>query len=371
MKKHLGLFFTRGVSLGTWAQVGNLTRELAIYKRLLKRGYDVSFVTYGDKSDLEYSDSLGGINVVCNETGLSPEQYEASLNEIHGERFRDFSVIKTNQMFGADIALRAAQEFSKPFIARCGYLWSVNSAKENGVESEKAREADRVERLAFSSANMISLTTEAMKKDVLRRLPECENRIRVIPNYVDTDTFRPSTEFQRIPNQLIFIGRIAPEKNLVSLFEAIRTLDIRLVLIGDGPQKQELQAGFPDLQEKVTWLGNLPNRELPLHVNRSSVFVLPSLYEGHPKALIEAMACACPVIGCDSPGVRELIKHRITGLLCASDPDSIRLSIEQLLSETELASTLGSAARKFICDNFSLDEIEKLEMQLLSEAGDS
>ena len=369
MKKHLGLFFTKGVSLAMWAQVGNLTRELAIYKRLLKHGYEVSFVTYGDKSDLEYSDSLGGIRVVCNETGLSPEQYEDDLTEIHEQKFREFSVIKTNQMFGADIALRAAQKFSKPFVARCGYLWSVNSAKENGAESEKAREADRVERLAFSSAHRISLTTEAMKRDVLRRLPECESKIRIIPNYVDTETFRPSSECERIPNQIIFIGRIAPEKNLASLFKAISSLDVKLVLIGDGPQRKELETDFPELQHKLTWLGNLPNRELPLHINRSSIFVLPSLYEGHPKALIEAMACAVPVIGCDSPGVREIVKDLETGILCSSDSDSIRQSINRLMDDAGLASGLGAAARQFICDCFSLDKIEKLELQLLSEVG--
>lgn len=367
MKKHLGLFFTRGVSLGTWAQVGNLTRELAIYKRLIRHGYDVSFVTYGDKSDLEYTDSLQGINVLCNESGLEPERYENELAEIHAASFREFSVIKTNQMYGADMALNVARKFSKPFVARCGYLWSVNSAKEHGADSEKTREADRIERLAFSAADAICLTTEAMKQNVLRRLPECENKIRIIPNYVDTDTFKP-IECQKLRNQVIFVGRIAPEKNLASLFEAIRPLDARLVIIGDGPQRKELEERFPDLAQKIFWLGNLPNSELPLHISRSAIFALPSFYEGHPKALIEAMSCATPVIGCDSPGVREIIKHCDTGLLCPSDPENIRLSIEKLLNDVELASSLGSSARRFICDNFSLDKIEELEIHLLSEA---
>ncbi len=366
MKKHLGLFFTKGVSLGTWAQVGNLTRELAIYKRLVRRGWDVSFVTYGDASDHEYSESLEGINIVCNEEGISPEVYEAELVNIHGERFKEFSIIKTNQMYGADIALGVAKKFSRPFIARCGYLWSVNSAKENGSDSEKAIEADRVERQAFSEADAISLTTDAMKADVVRRLPQCESKIRIIPNYVDTSTFKPM-DCEKIRNQIIFVGRIAPEKNLSALFEAIRPLDVKLVIIGDGPQRKELEDRFPDLSDKVSWLGNLPNSELPLQINRSAIFALPSFYEGHPKALIEAMACGIAVIGCNSPGVREIIRHGQTGLLSDPDFESIRSAIEKLLNLTDLADILGGNASKYIQESFSLDEIERLEIKMLSE----
>lgn len=367
MKKHLGLFFTRGVSLGTWAQVGNLTRELAIYKRLVERGYEVSFVTYGDSSDLDFVQSLEGIKVICNDKGLSPEEYETGMIHIHKGRFREFTVIKTNQIFGADIALNVAKTFSKPFIARCGYLWSYNAAKEYGADSAEAQQADRIERLAFSEADAISVTTQAMKMNVAVRLPDCESRISIIPNYVDTDLFKPMG-CDRVSNQILFIGRIAPEKNLLSLFEAIRPLDVRLVIIGDGPQRKELESGFPDLKNKVSWLGNIPNMELPFHINRSAIYILPSLYEGHPKALIEAMACAVPVIGCNSPGIREIIRPLESGLLSEPDPQSLRSAIEHLITNQKLAQKLGNQAREFILESYSLDNVIKLEMQILPKA---
>ncbi len=368
MKKHVGLFFTRGVSLGTWAQVGNLTRELAIYERLVERGYEVSFVTYGDKTDLDYSDGLGGVKLLCNEGGLDPEEYEKRLISVHGNKFEQFSVIKTNQMYGADIALHIAKKLSRPFIARCGYLWSVNAAKEHGEASERSIEADRIERLAFSNADAISVTTEAMKRNVIGRLPDCNNKIRVIPNYVDTGAFR-SIECGKIPNQIIFVGRIAPEKNLVSLFEAIRGMDVRLVIIGDGPQKKELETKYADLGERIEWVGNLPNSELPAHINRSAIFVLPSLYEGHPKALIEAMSCETPVIGCDSPGVREIVSNMENGLLCGHASEQIRQALQLLLTDPELGKRLGSNARRFIVDNYALDKITEMEIQMLGHLG--
>ncbi|MDD3471566.1 MAG: glycosyltransferase family 4 protein [Syntrophaceae bacterium] len=366
MKKHLGLFFTRYVSLGTWSQVGNLTRELALYKRLVENGFDVSFVTYGDASDLQYSGVLGGIRVICNETGLSPQEYEVQMFKIHENKFRDFSAIKTNQMYGADLALNVAQKLAKPFVARCGYLWSVNTTKENGAKSEKSLEAHRVERIVFSEADVICLTTEEMKRNVLGRLPGCEGKIRIIPNYVETDRFKP-LKCRKEPKQIIFVGRIAPEKNLVSLFEAIRNLQVRLILIGDGPQREELAVRFSDLSDKVIWMGNLPNSELPFHLNSSSIFVLPSLYEGHPKALIEAMACQIPVIGCDSPGIREIIQNHKNGILCGHGHEEISRSIQYLLDHQDLANSLARNARNYVVDHYALDKIVEMECDMLDE----
>ncbi len=132
---------------------------------------------------------------------------------------------------------------------------------------------------------------------------------------------------------LIFVGRIAPEKNLSALLEAIQPLQVRLVLIGEGKIRPELQRRFPSLNGRISWEGNVPNSELPEYLNRAGLFILPSLYEGHPKALIEAMACGLPVIGADSPGIRELIRHGETGYLCGTEPESIRKAIQDLLDQ--------------------------------------
>ena len=95
--------------------------------------------------------------------------------------------------------------------------------------------------------------------------------------------------------------------------------------------------------------------------------MLPSLYEGHPKALLEAMACGVPVIAADSPGIREVIRHGETGYLCGTSPDAIRDAIEALRSDCALRGRLGVAARKYVVDHFSLDRIAELEYALLQE----
>jgi glycosyltransferase involved in cell wall biosynthesis len=363
---HLILFFTRGVSLRTWAMLGSLEREIALYLYLIEHGFDVSFVTYGDASDLEYAEQLKGIRILCNESGMSLEDYERSLVSLHGKAIADCHVVKTNQAYGAELALEAAQFFRKPFVARCGYMWSQNAAREYGQDSAAAIEARRVEEKVFLAADRVIVTTPAMRQDVLARVEAARSTIAIVPNYVDTHTFRPDIS-ERDPGTGLFVGRIAPEKNLAALLEAIRPLEANFILIGEGKLRPELQRKFGDLDGRVRWEGNVPNSKLPKYLNQSGFFALPSLYEGHPKALIEAMACETPVIGADSPGIRELISHGNTGLLCGTDPISIRGAIDLIVTSAELALRLGPNARRYVMENFSLEKIGAMELSLLQE----
>lgn len=367
MRTHLVLFFTRGVSLRTWSMMGMLEREIAIYKRLLRRGFEVSFLTYGNEADLAYSDQMDGIRILCNQTGLPPEVYEDTLGSLHRESLESCHIIKTNQIYGAELALSASRVFQKPLVARCGYMWSQNAAREHGPKSEAAIHAREVEERVFRGANRVVVTTPAMRSEVLQRIPDVVSKIAVIPNYVDTDVFRPYSEI-RDETTLIFVGRIAPEKNLSALLEAIQPLQMKLVLIGEGKIRPELQRRFPSLNGRISWEGNVPNSELPEYLNRAGLFILPSLYEGHPKALIEAMACGLPVIGADSPGIRELIRHGETGYICGTDTESIRKAIQDLLDSPALSAQMGHHARRFVMENYSLDRIAELELELLKEA---
>lgn len=369
MTVNLVLFFTRGVSLRTWAMMGMFDREVAIYQRLMEHGFRVSFITYGDASDLPYEEKLGGIRVLCNEQALPPEQYETDLVKIHAKELEDCHVIKTNQSNGAEFALDAARLFKKPLVARCGYMWSLNWQREFGYDSPEARHARTVEENVFQAADKVVVTTEAMRTDVLHRVPQAIDRIQVIPNYVDTDLFRPYNG-PKEPNSLIFVGRVAPEKNLDALLEAVSELPVSLTLIGEGRLRPALQRRFSDLDGRVTWEGNVPNSQLPDYFNRAEIFTLLSLYEGHPKTLIEAMACGLPAIGADSPGIREIVRHSDNGYLCGTDAKAIREAIRDLLENADLRAHLGRKAREFALENYSLNRILELERRVLLEAAE-
>lgn len=366
MSDHLILFFTRGISLRTWAMMGMLQRELAVYKLLIERGIAVSFITYGDARDLEYASELGGIEVLCNQWDLNHDDYAQRLTELHSGALSSATVIKTNQTYGSELALRAARLFDKPLIARCGYMWSNNAAREYGYDSPQAVLARETEETVFGAADRVVVTTPAMHADVLSRVAGAEPKTSVIPNYVDTDRFRPLQSVKE-SNSLIFVGRIAPEKNLASLLEAVAPLDATLTLIGEGRLRPELQTRFSSPDGKVKWEGNVPNHDLPVYMNKAQTFVLPSLYEGHPKALIEAMACGLAVIGADSQGIREIIRHEENGLLCGTDAAGLRQAIQRINGDAELRITMGENARHFVWANYALKRIIELEIAVIRQ----
>ncbi len=366
MSKGLVLFFTRGVSLRTWDMIGNLDREIALYHFLIDHGWKVSFITYGDSTDLSYADRLGEIGILCNERGLPVEDFESQLFSIHGKLIKTADVIKTNQTYGGELAVWTSRLLRKPLVARCGYMWSFNAAAENGEMSPAAIEARRVEEKVFEAADKVVVTTNEMRLNLWKRFPGIVNRVAVIPNYVDTNLFKP-TDREKRDDTLLFIGRIAPEKNLESLLNAIRPTRLKLIIVGEGKLRPALQEKFGDLNGRVIWEGNVPNSKLPEYINSASIFVLPSFYEGHPKALLEAMACGATVIAADSPGIKPLIRHCATGYLCGTDSDDIHAALNELMTRPKLRNELGRSARQYVIQNYSLDKIGKMELDLLDE----
>jgi glycosyltransferase involved in cell wall biosynthesis len=360
------LFFTRGLSLATWSEVGAFDREVALYRRLQRSGVKISFVTYGGRSDLELARRIPEIEVRCNRWGFGPKLYERLLPWLHAKVFRRCDVLKTNQTDGADVALSVALRWRKPLIARCGYLWSDFCERKRGLDSPEAARAREIERRVFSAATRVVVTTKTMARDLEHRLPEAAARVRVIPNYVDTESFRP-LEIGEPEVDLVFVGRFTPQKNLESLIDAVRPLDASLMIIGGGSKRVQWEREVGDLDGRLRWRGNVPNGEMPGLFARARAFVLPSHFEGHPKTLIEAMASGLPVIGADSPGIREIIRHGENGYLCGTRSDEIREAIRVVLGDSALRARLGGNARRFAVDEFALERVVPLELSLIDE----
>ena len=235
-----------------------------------------------------------------------------------------------------------------------------------GVDSPEAVHAREIEEHVFKNAHRVVVTTHRMKSDVCSRMPEVVDRIRVLPNYVDTQLFKPKAG-PKERCSVVYVGRISREKNLESLVRAIEPLPATLKIIGEGLLRAELQQRYASLNGRIIWEGNCPHRDLPRHLNRSGIFVLPSLYEGHPKVLIEAMACGLPIIGARSPGIEELIVNGKTGLLCGTEPESIQDALEELLWDEALCTRLGENARNYVLERFALHTIAEAEASLLRE----
>ena len=369
----LVLFFTQGVSLRTWDEIGMLEREVALYRRLRPHLRGVTFVTYGDMRDGRYADRLDGIRVICNRLRVpgrrwfTPQRfYVPLLTRLSPVLFRGRTVIKSNQVRGADVALRAARLSGARFIARCGYLPSDFAERQFGLDSHEADEARALEREVFPNADRVVLTTSAMRDRVVADYSLPAKRALVIPNYVCTDVFRPMPERQQ-HETICFVGRLSQQKNVMALLDSVRGLGVDLLIVGDGPLRERLQTKARADGSSVQFLGNVPHMQLPRILNRAALFVLPSHYEGHPKTLLEAMACGLPVVGTNVPGIRELLCHGQTGHLCGTSSQEIRAAIQDVLADANLRARIGRNAREYVVEHFALECVAAMELTLLGE----
>ncbi len=365
----LAVFLTRDISLAQWDRRGMLEREIAIYRKLRPHLGGLALVTYGDADDLRYQPALEQITILCNRWRLPRWLYRPLIPFLHWRHLAQADIFKTNQINGSEAALWARRIHRRArLIARCGYLWSLNAHRAAG--NRRSREhwlATRRERVAFRCADHVVVTTDAGKRYVEEHYHAPADRVRVIPNYVQTDLF---AGVQRTPSglrRLLFVGRLHPEKNLSALVTAVAGLNVELALIGEGPQRTALEREARRQQTRVTLLGSRPHHELADQFARATLFILPSLYENHPKALLEAMAAGLPVIGTDVPGIRELIDHRRTGYLCGTSAAELRQAIVTVLDNSTLQAAMGRNARHWVTSRFALERVAQQELALLRE----
>lgn len=364
MSYHLVLFFTYGTSLKMWDDIGMFHREVALYKKLHDLGIRISFITYG-KDDRQYQSELSSISIYDNHFRFPNNVYARLIPFLHMNVLREADVYKTNQFKGGNFALLAARFWQKPVVARAGYSWKGFVSKQDNVDDDVMQKVKKSEDFLIDSASLVIVTTQRHADQI--QLSHSGKNIRIHPNYILIDIFKPQPTEKQF--DMVFVGRIAPQKNLRMLFDAMRLLHgKRLLMIGQGELTDVLKQDYADLSDRVTWYGSAPHDELPNLIQQAKIFILPSHHEGHPKTLIEAMSCGMPVVGTDVPGIQEVIQHQKTGFLCQKTPDDIAKTLQSILDDDTLQQALGQQAREYALENYSLDRIADLEIEAIKLA---
>lgn len=369
MGKKLALFFTSGVSLKRWDKVGNLDREIKPYKRLIESGEfeEVYFFTYG-RNDKKYENKKlpEGIKVFPNKYNFSNRVYSLLLPLLYWKKLKKVDILKTNQMRGGWAAVLAKYFFNTPLVVRCGYEWLLFSKKKK-VSHFRLLLVRWLERFVYKNADKIFISSNKAKNFIKSNFAIKEEKITLLPNYIDTSLFSPSRN-KNFKNRICFVGKFAAQKNIFSLLDSVDGLDIKLDLLGSGELESQLKKKVQDIKKaKINFIKNMPNDQVPCFLNKHSIFVLPSYYEGNPKAVLEAMSCGLACVGTDVDGTNEIIKNGDNGMLCDTDSGSIRKAIKKLLSNEKLRNRISKNARDFIVNSFSLDQIVKIEAKTYSK----
>ncbi len=367
----LVLFFTWDVSLEIWQSKGLLQRELELYRGLARSGVDITLVTWGGARDLEIA------RTACPEFKVVPvysrmprpdNKLVRGISSFYAPFFlKDVmagkAVLKTNQVLGAWIPLLCKFIYRKKMLVRAGYEYYDFTVR-GGYGFLRKAFAYVVCMLAYFYADHIFLATQSDKEFVSKTFRIPHTKITVCPNWIDTAVFSPGAT-ERSKKDILFVGRLSPQKNLPALIEALAGLPYSLEIVGIGELESALREQAQRVQADVRFTGAVPNDMLPDKYRNCALYVLPSFYEGNPKTLLEAMACGAAVLGTDVSGIRDVIAHEATGLLCAPDALSLRAGIQRLMEDESLRERLGQAAREAILRNNTLAAQIEREVQFL------
>jgi glycosyltransferase involved in cell wall biosynthesis len=237
----------------------------------------------------------------------------------------------------------------------------------------------RLLRLAMSNVNSRTIVQNTQNRDVLIKTGVAgEERIVLIRGVgVNLDEFLPSPEPSGVP-LVMLASRMLWSKGVGEFIEAARILrrrDVpaRFVLVGDSDSQNP--SGVPATQLRswaesgiVEWWGY--RDDMAKVLSEATIVCLPSYAEGLPKVLIEAAACARPIITTDTPGCRDVVRHGESGLLVpARNAAALAEAVIYLLSDLALRASMGRRGREIATREFSssraIDETFAIYRELL------
>ena len=176
-------------------------------------------------------------------------------------------------------------------------------------------------------------------------------RVHIIPSGVDLRRFaRPLPDpAPGLPRpRVLFVGRLAAQKGVATLVEAVPLLgsDATVVLVGDGPQRRALERRARRLAAgRVRFQGFVPHAEVPAWLASADVLVLPSVYEELGSVLLEGIAAGLPVVASAVGGIPDALGDA-GRLVPPGDPAALAAAVDELLGDPALAAGLGEAARR-------------------------
>lgn len=368
----LGLLPAAGGGLTSLAATGQAGRLMDYYFPAYLEAFEsLTYFSYHREALADYSDD----SVILTNVSLVPRLrhspyriYAFQLPFVARPQFEACDVLRVFQTTGAVPAMIARLRYGIPYVTTYGYRYHAFAAVEGRYLSSLYLRL--LEPLALRLAAGVIVTTQELTSYVARFASAA--KIHLIPNGVDTTLFAPSKRSREKSNvtTILFVGRLTRQKNLKRLIEALGILSerhsIRLQIIGEGYLQPELEALAARTNVECAFEGTVPHHTLPDYMNRADLFVLPSLVEGHPKVLIEAMSCEMPCVVSNCEGNQAVVEHERTGLLFDhADVQQMVTQIRRILLDRNLAHAIGQAARQCALTAYDLNRLLAQETELL------
>jgi glycosyltransferase involved in cell wall biosynthesis len=264
-----------------------------------------------------------------------------------------------------------AASYIAVYAARFLGVPSVVSARGNDVD-RGAFDGSALSQLLWtvSHASAVTAVSHELGRKLRALVPTMEPL--VVHNGVDTDLFSPGPRAAPRP-QVLFVGEARKKKGLPVLLEAHARVaanrDVELVLVGgirgeDAEILQVFTGQNPRVAVRV--LPAVPQAELVHHYRSAALLVMPSLHDGLPNALLEAMACACPVVATSVGGIPDVVDDEVEGLLVPpGDVTALAHALERVLDAPADSAERAARARRRVLRDFSAERERLTDLRLL------
>lgn len=280
-------------------------------------------------------------------------------------------------------------------------LPSVVSIRGNDIE-RATFDPSKFSHVMYALQNADAVTTNAT---VLAKKAKAfvEREIRVIPNGIDTDRFKPMEKNEmlaeaigvdvdsgnllsgigeqapRFHNYVIgFVGELREKKGLATLLSSYaqlaKKMQVSLLVVGeirDGDD-HKLFTDFREsnLEHRIIVTGHVPHKDLPSYYSLMDVFVHPSLRDGMPNAVLEAMACGKSVIATPVGGVLDVLEDGVNGFFVnVNDTQGLAEKMAEVLSQPEKREAIGRSAREAVLSHYTLEKELQANLQIYQSLG--
>jgi len=229
-----------------------------------------------------------------------------------------------------------------------------------------------VERVVASGIHRYIAVSDYIARELSAALPFTARKMAVVHNGISLEPFRAARArpaFDSPGPVVLAMTRLTPQKGLTYLlYAAAQISDATFLIAGEGPERAALerQARHAAMNHRVKFLG--PRQDVPALLASSDVFVLPSLFEGLPPSVLEAMAAGVPVIATDVDGTREAIRDGVTGLLVRpADANALARALRRVLGDVNFARHLADAAQARVREEFSAETMVRRTAEIYEQ----
>lgn len=257
-------------------------------------------------------------------------------------------------------AVRTAKKLNLPCVITVHGLYANRSFATNALQLAYIR---TIASDLFEKADKVICLTRSDAEEIVGF--GCPLRkISIIPNAVDTELFTPSASHVE-NNLIVWVGRFVKEKGLEFLIEAAaitvkKIKTAKFLLIGYGPLKTKILELIHkyQLETYVTVIGPLTREEIANILGKATIFAFPSLREGLPVSVLEALSCGLPIVGFDVPGVRDIVRNNETGILVP--PKNAKLfsdALVFLINNNDIRKKFGKESRDIAIRLYSWNKV--------------